>query len=269
MKPASTLIFLLAIGCAMPSRALRLEPQPNPTSAPLPVVDIEDASHMVVAHLYELPGETMKLDSDSQKPASGAGYYEAMPGEDYFLLVLGKLQFPRLGKESCPCALHMDKIGWNRQGALTIIAGLRPFLETSSGARIPIVSDVKHPRIANGRLYFKLKGRYSEYWVLTRFGQSVEVGDHAFRLRRAHPVGACWPLHILGGGRNSPPARGHPSREVLHPTDGTQLHAPAAGQEDGQRHRRPLHPGTVSSLKISKSLTSRLFTPSALSATVR
>ena len=176
MKPVSALILLLAIGCALPSSALRLEPQPNPTSAPLPVVDIEDASHMVVAHLYELPGETMKLDSDSQKPASGAGYYDAMPGEDYFLLVLGKLQFPRLGKESCPCALHMDKIGWNRQGALTIIVGLRPFLETSSGARIPIVSDVKHPRIANGRLYFKLKGRYSEYWVLTRFGQSVEVG---------------------------------------------------------------------------------------------
>jgi hypothetical protein len=176
MKHQIAIILLLAISCALPSRALRLEPQPNPTSAPLPVVDIEDASHTVVAHLYVLPGEKMLLDSDDQKPHAGAGYYEAMPGEDYFLLVLSKLQFPRLGGGTCPCALHMEKIGWNHQGEVTIITGLRPFLETASGTQIPIVSDVNHPRIANGKLYFKLQGHWGEYWVLTRFGQVVEVG---------------------------------------------------------------------------------------------
>ncbi len=176
MKPRSALTLLLVLGCVLPSSALRLEPQPNPTSKPLPVVDIEDAGHSVVAHLYVLPGERMLLDSDTQKPASGAGYYEAMPGEDYLLLIPANLGFPRLGGESCPCALHMDKIGWNHSGALTTIAGLRPFLETASGARIPILSDVNHPRLANGKLYFKLKGRWVQYWVAIRFGQAVETG---------------------------------------------------------------------------------------------
>lgn len=176
MKPASALILLLALASAPPAGALRLEPEPNPTSAPLPVVDIEDASHKVVAHLFVLPGETMKLDSEDQKPAGGAGYYEAMPGEEYFLLISSKIQFPRLGGESCPCALHMDKIGWNRAGEVTTVAGLRPFLETASGAKIAIISDVTHPRIANGKVYFKLQGRSSQYWVLTRFGEVVETG---------------------------------------------------------------------------------------------
>jgi hypothetical protein len=176
MKPASALVLLLAIASALPAGALRLEPQPNPTSKPLPVVDIEDASHMVVAHLYVLPGERMLLDSDTQKPASGAGYYEAMPGEDYLLLIPAKVQFPRLGGESCPCALHMDKIGWNHAGVVTTIAGLRPYLETASGKKIPIVSDVSHPRIANGKLYFKLKGRWVQHWALIRFGQVTDTG---------------------------------------------------------------------------------------------
>jgi hypothetical protein len=107
---------------------------------------------------------------------SGAGYYEAMPGEDYLFVIPEKFEFPRLGGESCPCVLHMDKIEWNHLGTLTTIAGLRPFLETSSGAKIPIVSDVAHPRMASGKLYFKLKGHSSEIWVLTRFGQIVDTG---------------------------------------------------------------------------------------------
>jgi hypothetical protein len=99
-----------------------------------------------------------------------------MPGQDYLLMVPYKLKFPRLGKDGCPCALHMDKIGWNRQGEVTTVAGLRPYLETASGARIGIVSDVNHLRIAKGRFYFKLKGRSGSYWALTRFGQVTETG---------------------------------------------------------------------------------------------
>jgi hypothetical protein len=175
MKPSSALILLLSAGWALPCGALRLQPVPNPTAQPLPVVDIEDGAHMVVAHLFVPPGETMKLDS-KDLPAAGAGYYEAMPGEDYLLLIFPKMEFPRLGKESCPCALHMDKIGWNRQGEVTTVAGLRPYLETASGARIPIVSDVRRVRIAGGKFYFKLQGRSGEYWALTRFGQVVETG---------------------------------------------------------------------------------------------
>ncbi|MGO9775685.1 MAG: hypothetical protein ACLQGT_00830 [Terracidiphilus sp.] len=177
MKPVTSLLVLLALACALPSRALRLEPETNHSDAPQPVVDIEDESHVVVAHLFVMPGETMQLDSDDQKPAAGAGYYEAMPGEDYLLLIPAKFQLPRLGRESCPCLLRMDKIGWNRQGAVTTVAGLRPYLETASGGKIAIVSDVKHLRLAAGKFYFRLQGRgSSEYWVLTRYGQVVDTG---------------------------------------------------------------------------------------------
>jgi hypothetical protein len=177
MKPIYLPLFLLALGCASPSRALRLEPETNHSAAPQPVVDIEDESHVVVAHLFVLPGETMQLDSDDQKPAAGAGYYEAMPGQDYLLPIPAKLQLPRLGMASCPCLLRMDKIGWNRQGEVTTVAGLRPYLETASGEKIAIVSDVKRVRIAGGKFYFQLQGRGSrEYWVLTRYGQVVDAG---------------------------------------------------------------------------------------------
>jgi hypothetical protein len=177
MKPEFALILLLTVGCALPLRALRpLEVQPNPTSQPLPAVDIEDDNHIVVAHLYVLPGETMQLNPRDQTPVAGAGYYEAMPGEDYLFVIPANFEFPRLGGEHCPCALHMDKIGWNRLGVLTTVVGLRAFLDTSSGAKIPIVSDVAHPRMSKGKLYFKLKGSSSEIWVLTRFGQVVETG---------------------------------------------------------------------------------------------
>jgi hypothetical protein len=177
MKLVTLLFFLLTLACALPSRALRLEPETNHSAEPQPVVDIEDESHVVVAHLFVLPGETMQLDADDQKPAAGAGYYEAMPGQDYLLLIPAKFQLPRLGMESCPCLLRMDKIGWNREGAVTTIAGLRPYLETASGEKIAIVSDVRHPRIATGKVYFQFQGRGSgEYWVLTRYGQVVDAG---------------------------------------------------------------------------------------------
>ena len=177
MKPVNVLLVLIALAIALPSRALRLEPETNHSAEPQPVVDIDDDGHVVVAHLFVLPGETMQLDSDDQKPAAGAGDYEAMPGQDYLLLIPAKFQLPRLGMASCPCLLRMDKIGWNRQGEVTTVAGLRPYLETASGDKIAIVSDVKHPRIAGGKFYFQLQGRGSrEYWVLTRYGQVVDAG---------------------------------------------------------------------------------------------
>jgi hypothetical protein len=139
------------------------------------VVDIEDDSHMVVGHLFIPPGETMLLD-ENQNPAGGAGFYEAETGQDYLLMIPAHLQFPHLGGENCPCVLHLDKIGWNRQGTATTVAGLHPYLETTSGTKIPITSDVKHPRIADGKLYFQLQGHGRPYWVLTHYGQVVETG---------------------------------------------------------------------------------------------
>ena len=82
MKPEFALILLLTVSSALPLKALRPEVQPNPTSEPLPAVDITDDNHRVVAHLYVMPGETMQLNPVDQTPMAGAGYYEAMPGED-------------------------------------------------------------------------------------------------------------------------------------------------------------------------------------------
>ena len=175
MRPIFLSISLLALACALPCQADHLDKVMNKTSAPLVVVDIEDDSHMVVGHLFVPPGETMLLDSQ-QNPAGGAGFYEAETGQDYLLIIPFKLQPPHLGADGCPCSLHMDKIGWNRQGALTVIGGLLPYLETTSGTKIPIVSDVKHLNFSDGKLNFKLQGHRGEYWVLTRYGQVVETG---------------------------------------------------------------------------------------------
>ena len=175
MRPRFLSISLLALACALPGRADHLDKVMNKTAGPLVVVDIEDDNHMVVGHLFVPPGETMLLDSQ-QNPAGGAGFYEAETGQDYLLIIPSKLQPPHLGADGCPCSLHMDKIGWNRQGAVTTVGGLRPFLETTSGAKIPIVSDVKHLNFADGKLNFKLQGHRGEYWVLTRYGQVVDAG---------------------------------------------------------------------------------------------
>jgi hypothetical protein len=176
MRPPSALIVLAVFSLALPAFALRLEPVRNDYNYPRPVVDIEDADHGVVSQLFVMPGETMKLDS-KEIPVAGAGFYQAMPGEVYYITILPKLQFPRLEANLCPCLLHVDKIGWSRDGTLTTIVGLRPFLQTTTGAKIPILSDVNHPRMDQGRLYFKLQGHGGgDYWVLTRYGQVVEVG---------------------------------------------------------------------------------------------
>jgi hypothetical protein len=174
MKPETALFLLLAF--APSARALHLEPVRNDTGMPLPVVDIENEDRKTVAQLFVMPGETMKLDS-SQSPAAGAGYYAALPGEEYYILIPAKFRLPRMGKDVCPCALHVQKVEWNRAGEVTSITGFRPFLETAIGTKIPIVSDVAHPKTANGKLYFKLKDHGSgEYWIQIRYAQVVDAG---------------------------------------------------------------------------------------------
>lgn len=176
MKPPSALILLAAIAMTSTAFAFHLEPVRNDHKYPLPVVDIEDGDRGLVAQLYVLPGETMKLDS-KEIPVAGAGYYQALPGEDYYVIIFPRTPLPRLQTNLCPCVLQVDKIGWDREGKLTTIAGMRPFLETAAGVKMPILSDVNHPRMDKGRLYFKLQGHGGgDYWVLTRYGQVVEAG---------------------------------------------------------------------------------------------
>jgi len=176
MKPQSALILLAALACAPPAFSLRLEQVRNDHNYPHAIVDIEDADRGVVAQLYVMPGETMKLDAN-ETPVAGAGYYQSTPGQEYYIAILSKFTLPRYRSNLCPCVLEVDKIGWDHNGNLTTVTGLRPFLLTATGDKIPILSDVNHPRMAKGRLYFKLEGHnFADYWVLTRYGQVVEVG---------------------------------------------------------------------------------------------
>jgi len=176
MKPPSALILFAAFALAPPAFALHLEPVRNDYNYPRPIVDIEDANKGVVAQLFVMPGETMKLD-EKENPAAGAGFYQAMPGEVYYVVIPPKLPLPRYASNLCPCVLEVEKIGWNREGALTTITGFRPFLVTAAGVKISITSDIAKPKMANSKLYFKLKGhQWGDYWVLTRYGQVVDVG---------------------------------------------------------------------------------------------
>ena len=148
MKPSSALVLLAAFVLAPPAFSLRLEPVRNDYNFPRPIVDIEDAGKGVVAQLFVNPGETMKLDSN-ETPVAGSGFYQAAPNEVYYITILPRFQFPRLDASLCPCLLHVDKIGWSRDGALTTITGMRPFLQTTTGDKIPILSDVAHPKMDN------------------------------------------------------------------------------------------------------------------------
>ncbi len=247
MKPHSALTLFVAIALALPAFSLHLEPVRNDYKFPLPVVDIEDADHGVVARLYVMPGETMKLDS-KENPAAGAGYYQAIPGQEYYLIILPKFQLPRYASNLCPCALHMDKIGWDRDGKLTTIAGFRPFLETAAGTKIPILSDVNHPRMDKGRLYFKLKGhKWSDYWVLTRYGQVVDVGGPwgpweliVFLVTRVIPIVlACALVYAVAGGIVYYRADTHPDQSFIQLMQLSFKHPPffkrtAAGTESSE-----------------------------------
>ncbi|MGD0938285.1 MAG: hypothetical protein ABR905_01150 [Terracidiphilus sp.] len=176
MNSPSALTLFAAFALVTPAFALHLEPVRNDHNYPLPVVDIEDADKGVVAQLFVLPGETMKLD-EKENPAAGAGFYQAEQGEVYYIVIPPRLPLPRYASNLCPCVLEVDKIGWSRDGTLTSVTGFRPFLITAAGVKIPILSDVANPKMAKSKLYFKLKGHdWGDYWVLTHYGQVVDVG---------------------------------------------------------------------------------------------
>ncbi len=147
------------------------------------------------AHLYLKAGETMR--SKGRAPYSGAGYYQAVPG-NYYLLSnwygndfngMKPIGFEGFEEDTCWCALLVDRVEWDHYGQLIAIAGLRPVLETMAGFRdvdpgdIAITSDVKNPKIANGNLYFTLAGHgATEYWAKIQYGQIIAMGKHQANL---------------------------------------------------------------------------------------
>ena len=170
------------------------------------MLHIEDGDKGVVAQLFVNPGETMKLD-EKENPAAGAGFYQAMPGEVYYVVIPPRLPLPRYASNLCPCVLEVETFGWNHEGTLTTVTGFRPFLITAAGVKIPITSDVAKPRMIKSKLYFKLKDhQWGDYWVLTRYGQVVvDRGDPLLLLPNVPSPHAFWPLDRY---QNPPPAEG-------------------------------------------------------------
>lgn len=170
MQATSLLGALLVLSFAVPAFAENTVKNGGDKPIGLFLVDQDKKWN---AALYLAPGEAMQL-GEKHTPVSGAGYYEALSGSTYIVRAAVPLKFEN---KFSVCALHVNKVGWDHTGNLTILAGLRPFLFGEGTSDIPIVSDAETPMIANGNVYIKLGGHgVTDYWVKIKFGQIVGIG---------------------------------------------------------------------------------------------
>jgi hypothetical protein len=114
----------------------------NDTGKPVRILDLNDSEGKPFARLF-MTGKKMTIDHYNY-PESGAGYYEALEGHDYYIpFVSGGLG-----------GLRVDRVEWDDAGKVIGIKGLRPFFD---GAELmKIMSDVTNPKIEDGILYLKL-----------------------------------------------------------------------------------------------------------------
>jgi hypothetical protein len=97
-------------------------------------------------------------------PESGAGYYEALEGHDYYI------PFTNGGLGG----LLVDRVAWDDTGKTIAVKGLRPFFDGAE--KIKITSDVSNPRIENGALYLKLEGKGEQVFQFKiLFGIGVSI----------------------------------------------------------------------------------------------
>lgn len=164
---------------------------------PVALMSMTDDQGKECGTLYVLPGETIAFDG-TQHPTAGAGYYEGNPDCDvpvgtYSEATAGFSAVTFEGNQNSYLTLRVHKIEWDHNGNLRSIDGLRPSLELmtiegiepnqKTSKQIGITSDVREPKIADGRLYITLQNRGSrEYWVKTRFGHIVAVGTSGLGL---------------------------------------------------------------------------------------
>ncbi|MBW2107220.1 MAG: hypothetical protein JRI36_00940 [Deltaproteobacteria bacterium] len=135
----------------------------NTTGRPLRILDLNDIHGKPFARLV-MTGEKMTINHYNY-PESGAGYYEALPGHDYFI------PFTSSGVLG---GLHVDKVAWDDAGKTIAIEGLRPFFDGAE--KIRITSDVRAPKIQDGILYLKLAGHGNqEYGFKIVFGLGVSI----------------------------------------------------------------------------------------------
>jgi len=126
--------------------------------------------------------ETMIIDpgplpSLTLGPVSGAGFYKADPGS-YVLInkQFGSLIPVEFEKKDCDCSLRVERVVWDHDGLLTEISGLHPTLYLDDDKKISITSDLKNPKITNGKLNITLEGRgTTEYAVEILFGRIASI----------------------------------------------------------------------------------------------
>ena len=165
------MILITAFAMLVASDALAQRKIVNESGKPRPIQTIVDSSGQPFARLF-MSGKMIILDSDGY-PASGAGYYEAVPS-NYFYLATAMTCTGGFG------GLHVAKVEWNDTGKTTAITGLGPFFETakeiSTTGKIAITSDVKNPKLVDGTLFLKLEGKGDvEYKFKIVFGKIVSI----------------------------------------------------------------------------------------------
>jgi hypothetical protein len=204
MKASFTLVVLLVFAfsdAVVVQRAVK-----NDGAKPFAVFDVVYKQGKTAAVLYLMPGETMTFDSSGVQN-SGAGYYEAVRG-DYFYLQNKRDQKSPSGRpimfegHVTFCTIHVDRISWDHSGRLTAISGIRPDgkltgpAADAKAADTEVTSDVKNPKIANGNLYITLAGHgATEYWLKVQFGFVVAIGKtgDSEEIGRGFPLGAVGP----------------------------------------------------------------------------
>jgi len=134
----------------------------NDSGKPVKILDLNDSEGKPFARLF-MTGKKMSIDHYNY-PESGAGYYEALEGHEYYI----PFTSGGLG------ALHVDRVEWDETGKTVALKGLRPFFDGAE--QIRITSDVMQPKIKDGILYLRLAGKGNkEYQFKIVYGIGTSI----------------------------------------------------------------------------------------------
>jgi hypothetical protein len=155
--------WILLIMCLiMPSTVFSHGEFTNDSGKPVRILDLNDSEGKPFARLF-MTGKKMTIDHYNY-PESGAGYYEALEGHDFYI----PFTSGGLG------GLHVDKVEWDKDGKIIGVQGLRPVFEGAE--QIKITSDVANPKIKDGVLFLKLDGKGDrEFQFKIVFGIGVSI----------------------------------------------------------------------------------------------
>jgi hypothetical protein len=161
-KKAVVEVVLTIMCLIMPSMGFSHGEFTNDSGKPVRILDLNDSQGKPFARLF-MTGKKMSIDHYNY-PESGAGYYEALEGHDYYI----PFTSGGLG------GLHVDRVEWDDTGKIMAVKGLRSFFDGAE--QIKITSDVTHPKIKDGILYLRLAGRgNTEYQFKIVFGIGISI----------------------------------------------------------------------------------------------